>query len=77
MPNSWTKYQKFQFRKAPVTDTMDITQKLRVKARVCAHFWGSESNNIDETMLHFNLDEERTCVYCGISQQIIRRLKHD
>ena len=74
---TWTKYQRFQYRVAPVADTEDIGQRLRVKARVCHHFWGSESNNIDETMLHFNLDEERTCIYCGISQLIIRRLKND
>lgn len=71
---TWTKYQKFQHKLAPVED---IGQQLRVKARVCNHFWGSQASNIGETMLHFNLDDEKTCIYCGISQLINRRVKND
>ena len=76
MPQTWTKWQKYQFRKAPVTDTSDIPQRVRVKARTCSHHFGSVSD-IDATMLHFNLDEERTCIYCSIPQVILRRLNND
>jgi len=76
MPTTWTKWQRYQFRKAPVVGTSDIPPHVRFKAETCLHHFGSVSD-IDATMLHFNLDEERSCVYCSIPQTIIRRLKND